>query len=205
MSRRHDWVPYEWAIAGHTLAEMAQTLGHMRASSLRFLVGSGIPFALGAGVGLLLRSQMADADASTRVAVAAGILAFTGILIGFTVTLMLFTGRIDRAAEMSVAYLYAYAARIRALLVSQATTLFIAVITGVVTLVWTLLLASTPVHAGTVPTGVVLAGLTAVCLARTFLLPFQIYELHETWLRDLLLDREQAHNAKLGIKAAPQR
>lgn len=184
-------LPNDWATAANVLQAMLHAFGNVRLTAARSLVGFAVPFAAGSVLAWHLMDQVLVADKGVLVGIASGVLSFCGILVGFAATLMLFTGRIDRPTELSLEQLRAYAAAIRHLLVSQAMTLFVALATALCTLAWMLLLSGGATKSVIYWLGVVTSGLTGVSLVRMFLLPFQIYELHETWLKDVMASKER--------------
>jgi hypothetical protein len=184
-------LPNDWATAANVLQAMLHAFGNVRLTAARSLVGFAVPFAAGSLLAWRLMDQVLGADKDVLVGIAGGVLSFCGILVGFAATLMLFTGRIDRPTELTLEQLRVYAAAIRHLLVSQAMTLFVALGTSLCTLAWMLLLSGGAAMGLIYWLGVVTAGLTGVSLVRMFLLPFQIYELHEAWLKDVMDSKER--------------
>lgn len=128
-------------------------------------------------------------------AVAGAVLTYAAVLVGFVVSLMLFTGRISNSEARSLEDLSVTVDRTRYLLYSQMITLFAAVGLAGLTLFSSLLLA---IDAPALSTKIVLSvagGFAAVCVIRTLLLPLQIYELHEESFRLLLIEKARATRA----------
>lgn len=145
-----------------------------------------LPICLGALCGWLLvnyagTSEPKDGGIFKDIVIAAMTLA--SVLAGFMVTLMLFTGRTSGASEVSVDDTQDYIAKICYLLFSQALTLIIHVCSVVFGLAW---LALFSVSAATIITDIIFCvtlGFMCLSLARTLLLPFQIYEVHHFELK----------------------
>lgn len=200
MAKSRRLLPDEWATALHSLVEMHRsgTAVHRVWSNV---LGFSIPFGLGMWFGLWAMPELVNVDKTLLIAVAAGVLAYCAILIGFGATLMLFTGRIDRPTEMPLEMLRSYVTRIRYLLSSQGLTLFVALTTALAALAWTIVVAVQSSGVVFIWLGAIVSGLTAVSLARTALLPLQIFELHEAWLQDALNSKEEELRALYAKRA----
>lgn len=182
-----DLLPEEWRTAAETLSAMNRVAGPLSRSYPRSLVAFVVPFACGAApASLFMPSLAASADATVPMSIMAGILAFGGLLVGFVVTLMLFTGRLENPSRLSFEQAEAYVGRIKYLLASQAMTLFAALMLSLLAVVWMVLFAMKVAPASMVVVGIVLCGFGGVCLMRMFLLPMQIFELHEEALDDAI-------------------
>jgi len=145
-----------------------------------------IPILLGIMCGWLLvkyagTEQPADGGIFKDVVIAAMTLA--SVLAGFMVTLMLFTGRTSGANEVSIDDTQDYIAKICYLLFSQALTLIIHVCSVVFGLAWLALFSVSAATAITNAIFCITLGFMCLSLARTLLLPFQIYEVHHFELK----------------------
>lgn len=174
-----SFLPGEWRTAAASLRAMNLAAGPLGHSYPRSLVAFLLPFVFGAAPGWFAASVLAGADATVAVGVMAALLAFGGLLLGFVVTLMLFTGRLADPSRLTYEQAEAFATRLKYLLASQAMTLFAALLLAVVALVWMVLYAARLPVISMAIVGAVLGGFTGVCVVRMFLLPMQIYELHE--------------------------
>lgn len=173
------FVPDEWRTANATLKAMNRVAGPLGSSYPRSLVAFAVPFVLGAVPAAFAMPVLARCDETTAMAIMAALLAFGGLLVGFVVTLMLFTGRLDNPGRLTYEQTEAYAVRLKYLLASQAMTLFAALILSTLSLVWMAMYAVRLPVPSLVVVGVTLCGFAGVCLMRMFLLPMQIFELHE--------------------------
>lgn len=197
MSEFRQLIPEEWTSAVQTLASLNRAAGPLSESYPRSLITFLLPFALGIIPGWLLMPKLSvatDAEASLAMNVMAGLLAFGGLVVGFVVTLMLFTGRVDVRPSLSYEILDAYVRRIKYLLASQAMTLFASLVMSSLTVAWMVMRSIGMSSMSLVIVGAVLSGFVLVVLSRVFLLPIQIYELHEAWLGDVLDEKREETN-----------
>lgn len=191
-------LPAEWSSSLSIVAEMAESRAPREAEKLRNRAVSILLFACGAVPGGLIAPNVSDLSEGAVTAIFGGVVAFAGLLVGFLVTLMLFTGRLGSTAALTVEELRSYGSRLRYLLVSQAVTLAFAMAAAV------LALAFLVVHFAVAPLIVrcailALAGGTLLtCMVRSLLLPMQIYELHDAHLNDELDAKARESDAKYG-------
>jgi len=169
----------DWRTAAATLKAMNHVAGPVGHNYPRSLVAFVLPFALGAVPAWFGMRVLAASSETIAMSVMAALLAFSGLLLGFVVTLMLFTGRLDNPARLTYEQMEAYAARLKYLLASQAMTLFAALMLAVLAVVWMLMYAAKLPSTSLVIVGMALCGFASVCVVRMFLLPMQIFELHE--------------------------
>lgn len=174
-----ELMPEEWRTAAGTLKAMNQVAGPLGHSYPRSLVAFMLPFALGAVPAWFGMRVLAVSSETIAMSVMATLLAFGGLLLGFVVTLMLFTGRLENPARLTYEQTEAYAARLKYLLASQAMTLFAALMLAVLAVVWMVMYAAKLPAISLVIVGMALCGFAGVCVVRMFLLPMQIFELHE--------------------------
>ena len=125
----------------------------------------------------------------TLITLSAGVLAFSAIVIGFVVSLILQTGRVEQNVSLSLEQFQEYTDKLRYLIHSQIVTLMSCLLLTGTLLLWCMLLAAGAVHQTIIGIGILCGGLLLISLLRTFLLPLQIYDLH-----DFALD--QAETAK---------
>ncbi|GAB3335392.1 hypothetical protein [Marilutibacter aestuarii] len=123
------------------------------------------------------------------------ILAFSALEVGFIVALMLFTGTVGNMGALTLEQLKAHTVRIKYLLISQTITLSTALLVTVFCIFW--LVAFTlelPELIGDVAAGII-GGFMLITLARTALLPLQIFELHSATLSDeMIIKAEETRN-----------
>jgi len=160
----------------------------------------GFGFSIPSGIGLaiawwLLPAALTQTDKASMLAVAAGVLAFAAILVGFVVTLMLFTGRIELPSSAQVEVVAGFADRTRYLLYSQAVTLFAATILSALVILFCIMVAAGSERLSLLCIGLAIGGFTSMCLFRACLLPLQIYEIHVAGLQ-MLIDKAQDELSK---------
>ena len=188
-------LPHDWKSAWITFSALHADVRDHGDKISSFLLSLLLPFAVGAGISLyLLPDALADVpnDKEAIVSVASGILAFTGILVGFLVTLILFTGRLSYPENTKIEELQFYVDRTRYLLYSQTVTLFAAILTTALVIVWCVLVAGEANKITLIIIGHAIGGFTCVSLIRTLLLPLQIYEMHIAWMEAILEARREA-------------
>lgn len=189
-------LPSEWATWGEVAGEMGRFRSPDRREGLRNRLFSVLIFALGAIPGGLASTSVVKLSEGALGAIFGGILAFCGLLVGFLVTLMLFTGRLGAVQNLSVEDLRSYGSRLRYLLVSQAVTLAFAMICAVLCIIYLVVYflgAPLLLHSSTLA---MLFGFLVLCLARSALLPIQIFELHDAHLSDELSAKAGENNKK---------
>lgn len=166
-----------------------------RFASIAF--GFGMPFALGAALSLALLPQGLTGDRlGLMTSLSVGLLAFVGILVGFLVTLMLFTGRFEVPADSTFEETKRYVARVSYLLYSQALTLVASILTAALALVWTFMLVTMETHGALLIVGSVLGGFASVAMIRAFMLPLQIFEMHRAWMDSVIRAKKDSTNAR---------
>jgi len=194
-----ELMPEEWRTAASTLKAMNHVAGPLGHSYPRSLVAFVSPFVLAAVPAWFGMRVLAVSSETIAMSVMAALLAFGGLLLGFVVTLMLFTGRLDSPARLTYEQTVAYAARLKYLLASQAMTLFAALMLAVLALVWMVMYAAKLPVSSLVIVGMALSGFAGVCVVRMFLLPMQIFELHEESLdaavEQKLVENQQRYQA----------
>jgi hypothetical protein len=190
-------LPAEWRSAWQTLSTMNRVAGPVGPAFARSLLGFVLPFAAGSLPALWFMPKLvAVADKEVSIAVIAGVLAFGGLLVGFIATLMLFTGRLEHAAALTLEQIHAFAERLKYLLASQAMTLFCALVLSLLCVLWMGAVALGVSALGPTTLGVVLAGFASVSFCRMWLLPIQIFELHEAWLDLQIADKIRETRAR---------
>lgn len=182
-------LPEEWTASWSALRAM----GGLTAGAgfaIRHLVAFGVPLAIGAWVGWCVAPAFSAAGReNTLFALLAGIIALGSLLAGFMVTIMLFTGKLEKTESLTLEELRAYTQRIKFLLSSQAQTLFAAVLSATFSIVWLCFFALSMDAFAQQVAAMGCFGFTAVALLRCVLVPLQIYEIHEASLDDAVADR----------------
>lgn len=130
------------------------------------------------------------------------VIAFDGVIMGFVITAMLFSGRSQFVSKMSYEQTVLYAHKTRYMLMSQMNTLFSFLMC---LLFCVLTMVASKVKAQGLPSSVV-TGLVIMSSAffalgcyRILLLPFQIYDVHSFALSNLVADSKE--DVSKGIKA----
>lgn len=191
-----DWLlPDEWQSAFMSFAEM---LANAKATShfwLKQLVGWLVPFLVGAIITWVFTysSSLSESFASARLGTA--VIAFTAIVSGFMITLMLFTGRVDGAQHLSAAQAERFRAKVSYLLLTQGLSVFAHVMTAVSAIVWMMMLVFEADQMWLRTGMVMMNGLAIVSVVRTILVPLQIFELHSFAL-DALVTSKQDEEVK---------
>lgn len=129
------------------------------------------------------------------------IITFDGVIIGFVITAMLFSGRSQYLSSMSYEQTKIYASRTKYMLMSQINTLF----SFLVCLVFALLSMLAMKNNGMLDKGVLVSMVMGYFLLgcyRMILLPFQIYDIHSFALDNLVQDSAVALRVK--TKAAAE-
>lgn len=194
-----DWVvPDELQSAAQAGVKLfsaaAQTshfwIKHAIASAIPFLVGAALAYGF-VRLGVRPGSEGAVKDVLTAV------LTFSAVLSGFVVTLMLFTGRTDGAGALSIDAAQTYVAKVTYLLFSQAITLIVSLVCGLCCVGWLLINASLAPDAVAKVLFIAVFGFLALSTLRTLVLPFQIYELHNYALENLVAEKHAAFEQEL--------
>lgn len=125
------------------------------------------------------------------------VIAFNGIIIGFIITSMLFSGRSPYLTKLSYEQTLLYAHKTRYMLMSQINTLF----SFLMCLLFSVL-SMVAIKSGVLDRGVVVllaSGFFALGCYRIILLPFQIYDVHSFALDNLVA--ESGSDVAAGVKA----
>ncbi|MCW2290915.1 hypothetical protein M2262_000965 [Pseudomonas sp. BIGb0408] len=125
-------------------------------------------------------------------------IAFSGIIIGFTITSMLFSGRSQYLTKLTYEQTILYAHKTRYMLMSQINTLF-----AFLMCLLFCMLSMVSMKSGILEKSVVIAAasgfLTLGCY-RILLLPFQIYEVHSFALDNLVAESKEDVTAETKAK-----
>lgn len=188
-----DWlVPDEVQSAtasGANLLSVATRTSHFW---LKQTLGILLPFAMGAAVSRWVVGMVIQpVQLQSLKEVIVGILTFVSVLAGFMVTLMLFTGRTDGAKLLDARKTPAYVDKMTYLLFSQASALAVHIACAAACLAWMLLYGVGAKGPAVIWLFHFNFGLLAVAMAKSLLLPLQIYELHRFEF-DALLDQKRA-------------
>jgi len=170
------------------------TLAAMHAAHRGPFVALWLPFLIGAVIAALVVPLLDGADPTAAMSIMGALVAFGGLLVGFVVTLMLFTGHSIDFETLTYEQVDAYTRRIKYLLVSQAVTLLSALMLAVLAVVWMTLYAIGASLAAMYGVGAALGGFGMLCLVRMVWLPVQVFELHEAGLEGARKRAEQRTN-----------
>jgi len=128
------------------------------------------------------------------------IIAFAGVIIGFVITAMLFSGRSQFLTKMTYEQTLRYAHKTRYMLMSQINTLFAFLMCLLFSVLTMVAMKSGFLHA---PTASVFAsGFFVLGCYRILLLPFQIYDVHSFALENLIADSNESTSANVRSKTA---
>lgn len=150
-------------------------------SNLAYLIWNSVVLCVGALLGWLGADYVDDSLLN-------GVLAFDGVIVGFVITAMLFSGRSQFLSKMSYEQTLLYAHKTKYMLMSQINTLFsflISLLFGVMTMA--------AMKSGYLDRSVSVSLASAFFLMgcyRVLLLPFQIYDVHSFALDNLISDSE---------------
>lgn len=161
-------------LANEDLAHVASVASNHCA----FLVFNFLVMLFGAVVGYYLR-DLIDKD------ILETIITFSGVIVGFVITAMLFSGRSAFAVGLNLQQVKVYRAKTKYMLLSQANTLF-AYIFCLAFCVATLFTLKMGAHAGAGWLGSTAFAFLFLGGYRTLLLPYQIYEVHSFSLDNLV-------------------
>jgi hypothetical protein len=179
-------IPDEWISAFKTWRYMLRAAGQTPRATTKHLIGLGCPFVIGLLGFWPFRSAM-SADFIQ------GFLTVIGVLAGFVVTLMLFTGSSEGTDTLDHDQTKVFADKVMYLLFSQTMTLATYLFAIIVGAAWLFSFKATypsahPSHLWLAPI-VLGSGVVAIC--RTALLPAQIYECHD-FVMDAIVKRKAA-------------
>lgn len=149
---------------------------------------------IGVGIGIWLVPHL---DSHAIEVLVTGTLTLVGVLAGFIVTLMLFTGRRDGTVDLELEQAREYAAKVIYLIWSQTVTLCCLIVTAITAIAW--LVANNIESSSVVQLALascVIGGLV-LSLLRIVLLPMQIYELHSFDLGAMIAEKEAALARKI--------
>ena len=128
------------------------------------------------------------------------IIAFAGVIIGFVITAMLFSGRSQYLTKMTYEQTLLYAHKTRYMLMSQINTLFAFLMCLLFSVLTMVSIKSGYLHA---PTALVFAsGFFVLGCYRILLLPFQIYDVHSFALDNLIADSGESTSNDVKAKTA---
>jgi len=128
------------------------------------------------------------------------VIAFAGVIIGFVITAMLFSGRSQFLTKMTHEQTLLYAHKTRYMLMSQINTLFAFLMCLLFSVLTMVAMKSGFLHA---PTALVFAsGFFVLGCYRILLLPFQIYDVHSFALENLIADSSENTSANIRSKTA---
>ncbi len=163
----------------------------------RAWLGALLPLFAGAALGYLLLPPLLAASAKEALfAILAGVMAVGALVAGFMLTMMLSSGRIERAESLTYEVVQAYARRLKWLMLSQAVTLVAAMLLTLVALVWLIGAALDWPVEGQRVLGALAAGLGLLSTIRCLLIPLQIFEIHQAALDDTVSQRLQETREK---------
>jgi heme exporter protein D len=181
-----SFIPDEWVSAIRAFKQMLRLAKSTRRSIPKHVIGLAVPFALGlAGYrygGMSLSPDFIQA-----------FLTVVGVLFGFVVTLMLFTGNTEGTAILDHIQAGRYGEKILYLLFSQTVTLACYLFALVAASLWLLSNKSGPHAVAHQYFAPFVFGGAALSLLRTALLPAQIYERHHYVIGAMIEQKQREH------------
>jgi hypothetical protein len=183
-------IPDDWISAWRSFRQMLSIVFYTRRAIAKQAVGLLLP--LGAGIALSMKvGSLLSVDFMQ------GYITVLGVLFGFVVALMLFTGGIEGTQILTHIQAKRYAEKIRYLLASQTITLGVYLIAIIVGACW---LFSNKAGTGAKAFFYIapfVFGTGAMALLRTILLPAQIYERHDFVMASLVEEKQKTYNELL--------
>lgn len=168
-------IPDEWQSAPALIRSMVSVVGETSHAVTKHIAGMLLPFFLG----FLIGSYLPLIDTVEAGKLVRGILTVAGILAGFMVTLMVFTGRTEKTDLLDYESAKKYRNKVIYLLWSQTLTLFANVATVIAAIIWFYVTTICDDSQVLVTLTSTLFGFLAIALSRSILLPLQIFELHQ--------------------------
>lgn len=181
-------IPDEWQSLPALARDLSKTVCATSHAFLKQVVGFALPFSMG----MVLGYHVAPLSPESGAALVRGLLSFSGLLSGFMVTLMLFTGRTEKAESLSLEAAKTYREKVIYLLWSQTQTLAFGLLTALLSIAWMVTDDTVILHAGIT---IALFGFFGVAVTRLVLLPFQIFDLHQFALDQMV--EEKVRDAEL--------
>lgn len=129
------------------------------------------------------------------------VITFSGVIIGFVITAMLFSGRSQYIGKMTYEQTYLYSLKVKYMLMSQMNTLFSFLICLGFSLLSMLAIKMNVFYGKSIPL-IMSAGFFVLGCYRMMLLPFQIYDVHSLALDSLL--EESRGDVTSAVKSASE-
>lgn len=185
-----NYIPDELQSALAAARELQRVVSRTSHPIIKLLVSTALPFAAGCGVHLMLNPTLQGDFYSTAITV-------LGILSGFLMSLMLFSGRLSGAESLNYESSQLYRNKILYLLWSQTITLVIYILTAFLCMLW---FAVAKEYQPVV--SVLVSGGLATSMVRSLLLPYQLVDMHKFSL-DILV-KSKLRERKEAIARAKQ-
>lgn len=187
-------IPDDWLSAARAAHDMGRVVRNTSYATTRRVIGFGLPMLIGVVIGIIFHAKISSN-------ISESVLTLSGVLAGFVVTQMLFTGRVAGAELLGFEDVKEYAEKIIYLLWSQVLTLMVYLATALVALGHMTVDDKTPEVIGLMLSAL-LIGFLSVAIIRTVLLPYQIYEIHRFSLNALIHEKEKLVNEEKRRKLA---
>jgi len=189
------FIPDDWQSATKARSDIIQQSKQPQNGKAKQIVAFVIPIITGALIGIYSYPFI-------KKDVIVAIITISGVLAGFVITLMLFTGRVSGSDSLDYEASIAYRAKITYLLWSQLNTFGSYIITVLICIAWIAItengarLSNThsDYHISLNVLSVIVTSFTALSMVRTYLLPYQIYEVHKFSLDALVKSKEKEIN-----------
>ncbi|MBK5439526.1 hypothetical protein JFV30_22795 [Pseudomonas sp. TH32] len=164
------------------------------ASNVAYLVFNMVILILGGVLGFFCIDKVDDNLLNA-------VITFSGVIIGFVITAMLFSGRSQYVGKMTYEQTYLYGLKVKYMLMSQMNTLFSFLICLGFSLLSMLAIKMNVFYGKSIPL-VMSSGFFVLGCYRMMLLPFQIYDVHSLALDSLL--EESRGDVKSAVKSASE-
>jgi len=184
------FVPDEWISAARAFKEIWLASSKTRHAPVKTVVGLALPFAAGIGIHRICKVNV-SADFIQ------GVLTVVGVLAGFVVTLMLFTGGTSGTEILNHDEARRYASKTYYLLFSQTVTLASYLICLILASTWLFMNKGSTYGTAYLYVAPFLFGSIALAVVRTVLLPAQIFERHHFAIESMVETKASEENKKL--------
>lgn len=184
-----DYIPDEWQSAAAAARDIRELVSRTTHAWFKIAVGVGVPYA----VGIALAVPAVPAVSGDFVTAAIAVL---GILSGFLMSLMLFTGRLAGSETLTFEQAQQFRDKVLYLLWSESVTLLNYVLTLGLAALWYIVTGSQTRNTGLIVEVLFLGGLF-VSVLRSAALPYQVIEMHSFSLNALVDAKRREREERL--------
>lgn len=184
-----DYIPDEWQSAAAAARDIRELVSRTTHAWFKVVVGVGVPYAVGISLAILVVPAVSGDFVTAAIAV-------LGILSGFLMSLMLFTGRLAGSEALTFEQAQQFRDKVLYLLWSESVTLLNYVMTLGLAALWYIATGS---GAGSIPfiVEVLFLGGLFVSVLRSAALPYQVIEMHAFSLNALVDSKRREREERL--------